>query len=238
MPILIACSTGPYASSRAEDDFEAGEHFLLVPLTNTILPLIAAQGSGDSRAIIDILRRDSPAFAADGPNAPNTLKMMIDMSNALVGQLADLWATGTVGDVLRFCRDRQIICTSDKLREHLARASRAEEYDADAHGLDKGDWLADAFFQMGVDQIAPYATFISRNTAFSTQHGVKGEEYPKVLVVYDDVEANWSNYNFTKILTPSTAGAPTDGQRERGRKLVYVSFSRAVDDLRVLLFTP
>lgn len=229
---------GPYASSRAEDDFEAGEHFLLVPLTNTILPLITAQGSGDSRAIIDILRRDSLAFAADGPNAPKTLKMMIDTSNALVGQLADLWATGTLGDVLRFCLDRQLIRTSDKLREHLARAPRAEEYDADAHGLDKGDWLADAFFQMGVDQIAPYSTFISRNTAFSTQHGVKGEEYPKVLVVYDDVEANWNNYNFTKILTPATAGEPTDGQRERGRKLAYVSFSRALDDLRVLLFTP
>ncbi|MEV5032366.1 ATP-dependent helicase [Sphingobium sp. LMC3-1-1.1] len=229
---------GLYASSRAEDDFEAGEHFLLVPLTNTILPLITAQARGDSRAIIDILRRDSPAFAADGPNAPNTLKMMIDTSNALVGQLADLWATGTLGDLLRFCDDRQIIRTSDKLREHLARAPRAEEYDADAHSLDKGDWLADALFQMGVDEIAPYATFISRNTAFSTQHGVKGEEYPKVLVVYDDVEANWNNYNFTKILTPATAGEPTDGQRERGRKLAYVSFSRALEDLRVLLFTP
>ncbi len=229
---------GPYASSRAEDDFEAGEHFLLVPLTTTILPLIAAHESGDSRKIIDILRRDSPAFAADGPNAPNTLKMMIDMSNALVGQLADLWNTGPLGDILRFCQDRQIIRVSEKLREHLGRAPRAEEYDAEAHGLDKGDWLADAFFQMDVGQIAPYASFISRNTAFSTQHGVKGEQYTKVLVVYDDVEANWNNYSFTKILTPATAGEPTDGQRERGRKLAYVSFSRALDDLRVLLFTP
>ena len=59
-----------------------------------------------------------------------------------------------------------------------------------------------------------------------------------MLVVYDDVEANWNNYNFTKILTPATAGEPTDGQRERGRKLAYVSFSRALEDLRVLLFTP
>ena len=229
---------GPYASSRAEDDFEAGEHFLLVPLTTTILPLITANEKGDSRKVIDILRRDSPVFATDGPNAANTLKMMIDTSNALVRQLADLWNTGSLGDVLRFCQDKQIICASEKLREHLGREPRAEEYDEEAHGLDKGDWLADAFFQMGVGQIAPYASFISRNTAFSTQHGVKGEEYVKVLVVYDDVEANWNNYSFTKILTPATAGEPTDGQRERGRKLAYVSFSRAIDDLRVLLFTP
>jgi DNA helicase-2/ATP-dependent DNA helicase PcrA len=61
--------------------------------------------------------------------------------------------------------------------------------------------------------------------------------YPNVLVVFDDVEANWSLYNFTKLLTPQTAGEPTEGQRERGRKLAYVCFSRAVEHLRVLFFT-
>ena len=59
-----------------------------------------------------------------------------------------------------------------------------------------------------------------------------------MLVVYDDVEAGWHKYNFTKLLTPDTAGQPTDGQRERGRKLAYVSFSRAEVNLRILLFTP
>jgi DNA helicase-2/ATP-dependent DNA helicase PcrA len=76
------------------------------------------------------------------------------------------------------------------------------------------------------------------NTPYSTQHGVKGEEFADVLVVYDDVEAGWNHYNFTKLLTPQTAGEPTDGQRGRGRKLAYVSFSRARENLRILLFTP
>lgn len=228
---------GPFASSRAEDAFEAGEHFLLTPITTTIYPLIIAHERDDSRKTIDILRHDSPAFAVDGQNASNSLKMMIDMSIALVAELYAHWNTGTLGDILRFCVDKQIIRATDKLREHLSRAPRAEEYEEDIHSLDKGDWLADAFFKMNATQIPPYASFISNNTAFSTQHGVKGEEYPKVMVVYDDVEANWHNYNFSKILTPATAGDPTEGQRERGRKLAYVSFSRALEDLRVLLFT-
>ncbi len=90
---------------------------------------------------------------------------------------------------------------------------------------------------MHTSQIHPYASFIANNTAFSTQHGVKGEQYRKVMVVYDDVEAYWNNYSFSKVLTPRTAGAPTDKQRERSQKLAYVSFSRAMEDLRVLLFT-
>ena len=38
--------------------------------------------------------------------------------------------------------------------------------------------------------------------------------------------------------TPNTAeGNLTDGQRDRGRKLAYVCFSRAERDLRIILFT-
>lgn len=228
---------GPYASTRAEDAFAAGEHFLLLPLTMTIYPLIAAHGAGDSRRIIDLLRRDSPAFAIDGLNASKTLKTMIDTSLSLIDQLNVVWKSGAIRDVLQFCVDKQIVRASEKLLEHLERAPRAEEYDETIHSLDKGDWLADAFFKMDTAEIPPYVSFLSSNTPFSTQHGVKGEEYPKVLVVYDDVEANWNNYSFSKILTPETAGEPTDGQRARGRKLAYVSFSRALEDLRVLLFT-
>ncbi|UJP08292.1 MAG: hypothetical protein LZF84_04090, partial [Nitrosomonas sp.] len=229
--------TGQYASSRAEDAFEAGEHFLFIPLTATIYPLVAAHNAGESRLIIDILRRSSPAFAVDGLNAGKTLKTMIDTSSALVGKLDTVWKSGTIKDVLQFCMDQQIICASEKLRKHLERVPRAEEYDETIHSLDKGDWLADVLFNMDTTEIPRYASFISNNTAYSTQHGVKGEEYPKAMVVYDDIEANWNNYSFCKILTPDTAGEPTDGQRTRSRKLAYVSFSRALEDLRVLLFT-
>ena len=228
---------GPYASTRVEEAFEAGEYFLLKPFTDIIYPLIAAHTADDSRAIIDILRRNSPAFAVNGINAEATLKAMVETSVSLVEQLNVLWASGSVGELLRFCVAKEIIPTSDKLNEQLNRAPRDEDYVEELHGLDKGDWLADALFAMKPMEIVPYASFIAENTAYSTQHGVKGEEYAKVLIVYDDVEAAWNIYNFSKTLTPATAGQPTDGQRGRGQRLAYVSFSRALEDLRVLFFT-
>lgn len=230
--------TGDYASSRAQDAFEAGEHFLLKPFLSTIFPLITAQEQGDERKIINLLRRDSPAFAVDGLNAEKSLKLMIDSSRALVAQLQVIWGAGSIGDILRFCIDKQIIQPSDRLCEHLDRAPRAEAFDEDLHGLDKGDWLADSFFKMTSESVASYSNYILNNSAYSTQHGVKGEEYEKVMVVYDDVEAAWSNYSFNKVLTPITAGEPTERQRSLTQKLAYVSFSRAREDLRVLIFTP
>lgn len=229
--------TGIFASSRAEDAFQAGEHFLLLPLTSTVLPLVESAREGNSRRIVDVLRRDSPSFAADGPNADRPLKAMIETALSLVDQLAVLWNSGTIRDVLQFCVEKGIIRAPERLLIHLQREPRTEAYNDEVDALDKGDWLADEFFKLGTDEVAPYTSFISNNTVYSTQHGVKGEEYPKVLVVYDDVEASWNNYSFSKILTPDTAGVATEGQLARGKKLAYVSFSRALEDLRVLLFT-
>lgn len=228
---------GPYASTRAQEAFEAGEHFLIQPLTAIIHPLVAAHADKNNRAIVDILRRNSPAFAADGINADNTLKTMVATSQDLVQQIDELWASGTIGEILRFSVARQIIPASDKLAEHLDRAPREEDYVEDLHVLDKGDWLADALLAMKAKEVGAYASFLTKNTNYSTQHGVKGEEYSKVMVLYDDVEAGWNSYNFGKMLTPATSGVPTDGQRARGQRLAYVSFSRALEDLRVLFFT-
>ncbi|MBV4477675.1 UvrD-helicase domain-containing protein [Pseudomonas botevensis] len=229
--------TGDYASSRAQDAFEEGVHFLLKPFLSTIYPLIVAQSQGDDRKIINLLRRDSPAFAIDGLNAEKSLKSMVETSKALIGQLQTLWNTEKTGAILRFCIDKQIIQPSERLREHLDRPPRDELFEEDRHSLDKGDWLADSFFKMTPKTVSCYADYLDNNTAYSTQHGVKGEEYAKVLVVYDDVEAAWNQYSFSKTLTPLTAGEPSDRQRSLTQKLAYVSFSRAEEDLRVLLFT-
>ena len=56
--------------------------------------------------------------------------------------------------------------------------------------------------------------------------------------MFDDVEAAWNQFSFTKTLTPQTSGGPTEGQLEKSRKLAYVCFSRAMKNLRILLFTP
>lgn len=107
------------------------------------------------------------------------------------------------------------------------------------HERVKGDWLADEFFAQKTGELDAYVRFINDETPFSTQHGVKGEEYNKVLVFYDDTEANWSQYSFSRLLTPQAAGKePTEGQKVRSQKLAYVCFSRAEVDLRIVLFTP
>lgn len=231
--------TGNFASSRAQDDYETGNHFLLEPFIKTIYPLISIPQGEDNRTAIDILLRDSPAFNTRGPNSNRPLREMVNLAKKILSELSERWKTGPIRSVLEFCRDQQLLQMSDHIIEQLAREPRSEDFNEEMHNVDKADWLSDKFFIMPTNELAAYCEFMLKNTGYSTQHGVKGEEYPNVLVVFDDVEASWNNYSFRKLLTPLTSGEePTEGQRERGRKLAYVCFSRATENLRILLFTP
>jgi DNA helicase-2/ATP-dependent DNA helicase PcrA len=229
--------TGQFASNNAQDDYESGEHFLLKPIVTAIWPLIQANHSGNQRQIIDLLRTIGPAFDVRGKNQKKSLKEMVDLAKRVVEGLDRVWNTKTMKDVYRYCQENEIIRISDRLGEHIKRDPRAEVYEEETYGIDKGDWLCDEFFSMKTTELGAYCDFIQENTAYSTQHGVKGEEYSDVLVVFDDIEAAWNNYNFSKLMTPSTSGEPTEGQFHRTRKLAYVCFSRAKVNLRILFFT-
>lgn len=235
-PSFQALYTGKYASSRAQEGYEKGDHYLIKPLFTTIYPLISADKENNSREIFDILRKTSPAFDPDGVNAQKSLSEMQELSSKCLERLNYLWANHTIKEILVYCKDVSLCKLSERLCDDLAREPR-QEYNPETDESDKGDWLADEFFQMGTEEIGPLVEFISESTPYSTQHGVKGEEYKNVVVVFDDTEAAWNNYSFTKILTPNMSGQPTEGQSDRSTKLAYVCFSRAEENLRILLFT-
>lgn len=229
--------TGDYASSGAQDEYENGEHFLLRPFIVCLYPLVCASRTKDHRATIDILRQNSPAFDPNGTNAKRTLGEMVKRAESVVAELNRKWDLDSIGGVLRYCRENELCQIPKRLSENLDRPTRREAYDEEMHSLEKGEWLADEFFGMKLGEIERYCEFIDEKTEFSTQHGVKGEQYGSVLVVFDDVGSAWNNYNFSKTLTPVTAGEPTERQRRLSTNLAYVCFSRAEKDLRIVMFS-
>ena len=229
--------TGTFASAKAQEDYESGKHFLIKPFLKVICPLIHAKKASNSRQLLDTLRKSSPAFNPRGVNARKTLKDIKALATELSDELLRLWETGTSKDILNYCSENGLCDISERLSEHMKRPKREEEYDSEQHSNEKSDWLADRFFEMSTAEIELYVAFIEENTPFSTQHGVKGEEYIDVIVIFDDVEAAWTKYSFSKTLLPDLSGSPTSGQYERSSKLTYVCFSRAIENLRILLFT-
>lgn len=237
-PALHSLFTGKYASTRAQEDYDKANHYLLKPFLQVLCPLIRAQGSENTRELLKILRESSPAFDSQGESRTKKLSEMISAINEILKRLHILWSKGSIKEILIFARDKSLWKFSDRLLEDLERDALQEEFDPDIHSEDKGLWLVESFFQMNTGEIEAFYDFVNENTPLSTQHGVKGEQYTDVLVVFDDIEAGWHNYSFTKTLTPSVSGDPTEGQQDRSQKLAYVCFSRAKVNLRILFFTP
>jgi len=109
------------ASGRAKDAYEDGTHFLLTPFLSTICPLLHARETGEGHRVIEILRRESPAFALDGENASKSLRHMLEASQVAIDGLHKRWAEESVGEILRHCAKTRLIHVPNRLREHLAR---------------------------------------------------------------------------------------------------------------------
>ncbi len=228
--------TGKYASTRASDEYAEGEHFILKPFVTALCPLLIGLHQNNNRQIVDVLREYTPAFDISGQNKERPLKEMLDSANVLISELNNLWENRPIKEILEYARENSLCSISDRLAANLDRAPRSDDYDADIHAEEKSDWLVDEFMAMSTDELMSYYGFVSEHTPLSTQHGSKGEEYDDVLVVFDDVEAGWTKYSFSKLLTPVAAGDGTEGQMSRSEKLAYVCFSRARHNLRIFLF--
>lgn len=72
-------------------------------------------------------------------------------------------------------------------------------------------------------------------TPFSTQHGTKGTEYDNVIVVLD--EGSWRIYDYESAITRNSNGKK-NSIYDRSLNILYVSLSRARNNLAVLMVGP
>jgi DNA helicase-2/ATP-dependent DNA helicase PcrA len=94
------------------------------------------------------------------------------------------------------------------------------------------------FLDVPFAQIEPYASYVSGGSAFDTHQGVKGLEYPRVMVVIDDVETRGFMFKYDKLFSAGVDGANDSGDAEstvgRTRRLFYVTCSRAKESLALV----
>jgi len=95
------------------------------------------------------------------------------------------------------------------------------------------------------DELERYSAYVTGNTKFATHQGIKGLEFPRVMVVMDDVEARGFLFSYEKLLG-AKAKTDTDIKNEReGRdtsimrttRLFYVACTRAQKSLAVVAYS-
>lgn len=223
----------------------------LRPFISFVMPLSDAIMKGLEFETMTILRNNCPLLAGDRDalQRQNVAQLLGEL-RASTRRLVEMMrpeAGATNRDVLQFLRDAQLVTLDPRLLAYLEERppAHAQEEGADDDEEASREIAAmDAFLRCRASQFWGYREYMNEQSPFSTQQGVKGAEFPKVLVVLDDEEGTHVQFSYDKyfgIKPPSARDQENirEGKEtsiERTRRLFYVCCTRALTDLAVVLF--
>lgn len=242
-PELYAALNDNGATSL-KDGLLEGTAWVLRPFMTYLLPLVLAARAGEDFDVMAALRNDCPLLAKEhlaGQNVAALLGRLKTDVDGLTEMLKDE-SGHSIRDLLMFVRDREIASLDERFIPFLTDAVPEDTDD----GQDQEYASVIAFLATPAIQLWGYRSYIESQSPFSTQQGIKGAEFQRVLVVLDDEESDYSLFSYGKYLgiealsnhDNENIAAGTDSVLDRTRRLFYVCCSRAVKDLAVVLFAP
>ncbi|GGR97559.1 DNA helicase [Micromonospora fulviviridis] len=219
--------------------FDEGNAWPLTPLINSILPLCRG-ASSDVPAVV--VRRHGTALSDEALRSVSVHTALSAAKEAVhaLRRAAQQGGPGSMGEVLRIAHEAELVTLDPRLAGFL---DSRDDNDIALPEATKS--VLEALMACDVGELDGYVSYINRASPYSTQHGTKGAEFPRVVVVLDDNEESWSLYSYEKLLglrplsiTDRTNRAEgRDSVIERTRRLLYVCASRARDSLAIVLYT-
>ncbi|CAA2137796.1 UvrD-helicase domain-containing protein [Methylobacterium bullatum] len=152
----------------------------------------------------------------------------------------------TIRDVLIFLRDSELLTLDQRLLAYLEQQLPPVEEDVeqDEGDAEKEANAMDRFLACPAAQLWGYQRYIRDESPFSTQQGIKGTEFERVLVVLDDEEGTHTQFSYDKYFGIKDLSdrdlknieEGMDSVVDRTRRLFYVCCTRSLRDLVVILF--
>jgi len=168
--------------------------------SNLILPLWDAKD--DKFGTTRIMRAASPLLSPSALKHAQDQFEQLGRAQAAVDALIELLDSNpsvTFGEVLHNVAKTGIFAIPDMLNVALA-AATAEANDAeDKQERSDRDKAIAEFLTTPFLQVRAYAKYVSGKARFDTHQGVKGLEFPRVMVVMDDHEARGFLFKYEKL---------------------------------------
>lgn len=241
-------------NDKAPDSFKTGfldaSAWPLRPFMSFALPYSLAMRNGREFEAMTLLRTYCPQLAKDVLPKASLAPLLASLrahSLALVELMAPT-SPATTREVLRFIREKQLMTLDARLIAYLddVPPPPAEAEDEDDDGESSREIAAmDSFLNCRVAQFWGYREYIEEQSPFSTQQGIKGAEFNRVLVVLDDDESRHFQFSYDKYwgirpLSENDLEKQRLGKEtviDRTRRLFYVCCTRAMTDLAVVYFS-
>jgi len=240
------------APEKFKTGFLDGTAWPVRPFSDFAVPLARASKNGNEFEAMQILRGQSPLLARENLHGVNMAERLGDLHRftETLQHMMEPESSATNADVLRHIYESRVIALDPRVLSYLNLPTyiktnggdNAEEEDGEE--LSKEVAAMDAFLSCPASQFLGYFNYVSDNSPFSTQQGIKGAEFERVLVVLDDDEGTHVQFSYDKYLGIRQLSERDEANKREGketavdrtRRLFYVCCTRAMKDLIVVLF--
>lgn len=218
-----------------------------------VLPLVQALQSKNKFAVAQVAKDYSPTVSPVSLGASKAPLEEIRKVGRCVESVFSMWENGAdpaLMDILKVIADNGLFTIPDVFAPILYHAKILGEKEgpglADADG-DKNP-AVDAWreaLSAPFSQLQSYVEYVSDRSPFGTHQGVKGLQFPRVMVIIDDNEARGFMFSYEKLLRAKALTETDEKNRlegkdtsiDRTRRLFYVTCSRAQEGLAVIVYT-
>lgn len=239
-------------SEAMKQGMQDGTGWPVRPFLSFALPLVAAVKAGNEFAAMNLLREFSPRLAPDalvGRRAADVLRELHAAVWRLVAMLDE--AGTTVGDIALHLRDAGLFGFDERYERVLGFVGGIGDVAQDAETAGAAptegrstDGAMLKFFGCAAQELQPYERYVSEGSPYATQHGVKGAQFDRVIVVMDEEESDYRTYNYERVFASADARAADRAQAQGGDentwsrtlRLLYVCCTRARRGLVLTFF--
>ena len=217
--------------------FLQGEMTDMTFFSNLIFPLVSMLKENDGIGVLNLLKKDSPLLEAvpdrDYPEMLGKIKKVLDeLRNSNVEEMK-------VSEIIEFIQKNALFAVPD----HLILALNSKEEEIDKEDAESLAWVR--ALQLPLRQFKTYDDYVHDRTSYATHQGVKGLEFPRVLVLIDDEAAKGNTFSYDKLFKVAPLSNTDIQNKEKGKensldrtgRLFYVTCTRAKESLAILMYT-
>lgn len=218
-----------------------------------VLPLVKAMQAQDRFGMARVVKEHSPIVSAERLGASRGSLEEVGKAARAAESMATLWDDGAdpiLLDVLKTIAQTGLLDLPDVFAPILS--------DPDTHGGEAEPKPADAkddtnpeidawreALTVPFSQLHAYVEYISDRSPFGTHQGIKGLQFPRVMVILDDNEARGFMFSYEKLLGAKPLTTTDENNRleskdtsvDRTLRLFYVTCSRTQQSLGIIVYT-
>lgn len=204
---------------------------------NMVFPLMTMLKENDGIGVLNLLKKKSPLLEAvpdrDYPEMLGKIRNVLDELRS--SNLEEM----KVSEIIEFVQRNMLFAIPD----HLTLALNSKEEDVDKDDKESLAWVR--ALQLPLRQFKAYDDYVHERTPYATHQGVKGLEFPRVLVLIDEEAAKGNMFSYEKLFNVTPLSQTDIKNKEMGKensidrtsRLFYVTCTRAKESLAILMYT-